>query len=126
LAGDKIGGNREVKKAVEAYWGGKISADELTKVAADVKKTSWASIKSHGVDHIPRSASCYRSINDQRILISVKTAVNFLFTIMFSIILLRLTLFQNVISAWDCLLWTFILPWDVGARLKTSTCLLPR
>lgn len=53
--GDLIGGNREVKKAVEAYWAGKISADELTKVAADVKKTSWASIKAHGVDYIPRS-----------------------------------------------------------------------
>jgi 5-methyltetrahydropteroyltriglutamate--homocysteine methyltransferase len=52
---DPIGGNREVKKAVEAYWADKISADELTKVAADVKKTSWASIKSHGVDYIPRS-----------------------------------------------------------------------
>jgi 5-methyltetrahydropteroyltriglutamate--homocysteine methyltransferase len=49
----RIGGNREVKKAVEAYWAGKIPADELTKVAADVKKTSWTSVKSHGVDHIP-------------------------------------------------------------------------
>ena len=59
------GGNREVKKAVEAYWSDKISADELTKVAADVKKTSWASIKAHGVDHIPRSEWSYRSpIND--------------------------------------------------------------
>ena len=43
-----------MKKAVEAYWAGKISADELTKVAADVKKTSWASVKAHGVDYIPR------------------------------------------------------------------------
>lgn len=49
-----IGGNREVKKAVEAYWAGKIPADELTKVAADVKKTSWNSVKAHGVDYIPR------------------------------------------------------------------------
>jgi 5-methyltetrahydropteroyltriglutamate--homocysteine methyltransferase len=43
-----------VKKAVEAYWAGKISADELTKAAADVKKTSWTSVKAHGVDFIPR------------------------------------------------------------------------
>ncbi|EKM59198.1 uncharacterized protein PHACADRAFT_249479 [Phanerochaete carnosa HHB-10118-sp] len=49
----RIGANREVKKAVEAYWAGKLSADELTKAAADVKKTSWTSLKQHGVDFIP-------------------------------------------------------------------------
>ena len=49
-----IGANREVKKAVEAYWAGKISADELTKAAAEVKKASWTSVKSKGVDFVPR------------------------------------------------------------------------
>ncbi|KAF8621589.1 hypothetical protein AX15_007614 [Amanita polypyramis BW_CC] len=49
----RIGANREVKKAVEAYWAGKISADELTKAAADVKRESWTSVKSHNVDFIP-------------------------------------------------------------------------
>ncbi|TCD68206.1 methionine-synthesizing 5- methyltetrahydropteroyltriglutamate--homocysteine methyltransferase [Steccherinum ochraceum] len=49
----RIGANREVKKAVEAYWAGKLSADELTKAAADVKKTSWTSIKAQGVDLVP-------------------------------------------------------------------------
>jgi 5-methyltetrahydropteroyltriglutamate--homocysteine methyltransferase len=49
----RIGANREVKKAVEAYWAGKISADQLTKAAADVKKESWTSVKSHGVDFVP-------------------------------------------------------------------------
>jgi 5-methyltetrahydropteroyltriglutamate--homocysteine methyltransferase len=48
------GANREVKKAVEAYWAGKLPADELTKVASTVKKTNWASIKSRGVDFVPR------------------------------------------------------------------------
>ncbi len=48
------GANREVKKAVEAYWGGKLSADELTKAAADVKKASWTSLKERGVNLIPR------------------------------------------------------------------------
>ncbi|KAJ7682134.1 hypothetical protein DFH06DRAFT_1388463 [Mycena polygramma] len=49
----RIGANREVKKAVEAYWAGKISAEDLTKAAADVKKTSWTSLKERGVDFIP-------------------------------------------------------------------------
>ena len=48
------GANREVKKAVEAYWAGKLSADELTKAAADVKKASWTSLKERGVEIIPR------------------------------------------------------------------------
>lgn len=50
------GANREVKKAVEAYWAGKISADDLTKATAEVKKTSWTSVKAHGVDFVPRYA----------------------------------------------------------------------
>ncbi|KAN0126935.1 cobalamin-independent methionine synthase [Russula decolorans] len=49
----RIGASREVKKAVEAYWAGKITADQLTQVAADVKKSNWTSLKSKGVDHIP-------------------------------------------------------------------------
>ncbi|KAG2156154.1 cobalamin-independent synthase [Suillus clintonianus] len=49
----RIGANREVKKAVEAYWAGKISAEDLTKAAADVKKSSWTSLKERGVDLIP-------------------------------------------------------------------------
>ncbi|KAF9008958.1 cobalamin-independent synthase [Cyathus striatus] len=49
----RIGANREVKKAVEAYWAGKISADDLTKAAADVKKDNWSNIKSRGVDFVP-------------------------------------------------------------------------
>lgn len=49
-----IGANREVKKAVEAYWAGKISADDLTKASAEVKRASWAAVKAQGVDFIPR------------------------------------------------------------------------
>ncbi|KAH7914215.1 cobalamin-independent synthase [Hygrophoropsis aurantiaca] len=49
----RIGANREVKKAVEAYWGGKLSAEELTKVAAETKTASWTSLKERGVDLIP-------------------------------------------------------------------------
>jgi 5-methyltetrahydropteroyltriglutamate--homocysteine methyltransferase len=48
------GANREVKKAVEAYWAGTITADQLTQVAADVKKSNWTSLKAKGVDHVPR------------------------------------------------------------------------
>jgi 5-methyltetrahydropteroyltriglutamate--homocysteine methyltransferase len=49
----RIGANREVKKAVEAYWAGKLSAEDLQKAVADVRKTSWQSLKERGVDFIP-------------------------------------------------------------------------
>ncbi|CCA66537.1 probable MET6-methionine synthase [Serendipita indica DSM 11827] len=49
----RIGKNREVKKAVEAYWAGKSSAEELQKVAAETRKWNWTSIKEQGVDLIP-------------------------------------------------------------------------
>ncbi|KAF8663377.1 hypothetical protein AX16_000952 [Volvariella volvacea WC 439] len=49
----RIGANREIKKAVEAYWAGKLSAEELTKAAAAIKLDSWNRVKSQGVDFIP-------------------------------------------------------------------------
>ncbi|KAK1230909.1 methionine-synthesizing 5- methyltetrahydropteroyltriglutamate--homocysteine methyltransferase [Marasmius sp. AFHP31] len=49
----RIGANREVKKVVEAYWAGKVSAEEVTKVSAEVKKTNWTELKQRGVDFIP-------------------------------------------------------------------------
>ena len=49
----RIGANREVKKSVEAYWGGKISAEDLQKTVAEVKKYNWTNIQSRGVDLIP-------------------------------------------------------------------------
>ncbi|KZV77198.1 cobalamin-independent methionine synthase [Peniophora sp. CONT] len=49
----RIGTNREVKKAVEAYWAGKLSADELTNAAADVRKGNWQALKGKGVDFVP-------------------------------------------------------------------------
>ncbi|KAG8713661.1 methionine-synthesizing 5- methyltetrahydropteroyltriglutamate--homocysteine methyltransferase [Ceratobasidium sp. 394] len=49
----RIGANREVKKAVEAYWAGKISADELQEAAAKTRKASWTSVKEKGVTYVP-------------------------------------------------------------------------
>jgi hypothetical protein len=50
----RVGANREIKKVVEAYWGGKVPAEEIEKVSAEVKKHSWTELKQRGVDFIPR------------------------------------------------------------------------
>ncbi|GAA5906418.1 5-methyltetrahydropteroyltriglutamate-homocysteine S-methyltransferase [Sporobolomyces salmoneus] len=49
----RIGAKREVKKATEAYWAGKISAEELQKVAKEQRIARWQLIKDAGVDVIP-------------------------------------------------------------------------
>ena len=37
----RVGAGRELKKAEEAYWAGKITKDELLKVAAQIRKSNW-------------------------------------------------------------------------------------
>jgi 5-methyltetrahydropteroyltriglutamate--homocysteine methyltransferase len=49
----RIGAKREVKKATEAYWAGKISAEELQKVAKEQRIARWQLIKDAGVDVVP-------------------------------------------------------------------------
>jgi 5-methyltetrahydropteroyltriglutamate--homocysteine methyltransferase len=55
----RIGANREIKKAVEAYWAGKLTAEELHKAAAGVRKANWTQLKERGVDYIPSGDFSY-------------------------------------------------------------------
>ncbi|MGB1077250.1 MAG: 5-methyltetrahydropteroyltriglutamate--homocysteine S-methyltransferase [Bdellovibrionales bacterium] len=49
----RIGGKRELKKAVEAYWKGNLDQDELQKVARDIRMKNWTMQRDAGLDHIP-------------------------------------------------------------------------
>lgn len=49
----RIGPQREVKKALEAYWGAKISQEELLKVSKEQRLATYETIKSQGVDVVP-------------------------------------------------------------------------
>ncbi|PLW33549.1 hypothetical protein PCASD_14110 [Puccinia coronata f. sp. avenae] len=49
----RIGDKREVKKAVEAYWGDKFSEAQLLEVAKEVRISNWQRIKAAGVDFVP-------------------------------------------------------------------------
>ena len=49
----RIGPNRELKKATEGYWNGKITVDELFKVGKDLRTQNWKLQKEAGVDIIP-------------------------------------------------------------------------
>ena len=48
----RIGENRELKKALEAYWVQDISIDELKKTAFVLRKTHWLFQKEAGIDFI--------------------------------------------------------------------------
>jgi 5-methyltetrahydropteroyltriglutamate--homocysteine methyltransferase len=49
----RIGSNRELKKASELYWAGKISVDELIETGKDIRRRNWHLQKEAGVDLIP-------------------------------------------------------------------------
>ncbi|MEE1062413.1 MAG: 5-methyltetrahydropteroyltriglutamate--homocysteine S-methyltransferase [Paludibacteraceae bacterium] len=49
----RVGANRELKKAEEAYWAGKVSKEELLKTAAEIRKSNWNLQKEAGIDLIP-------------------------------------------------------------------------
>ncbi len=49
----RIGANRELKRAEEAYFKGEMDQAALRKVASDLRITNLATLKAHGLDLIP-------------------------------------------------------------------------
>jgi 5-methyltetrahydropteroyltriglutamate--homocysteine methyltransferase len=49
----RIGSNRELKKASEQYWSGKITVDELIRIGKDIRLLNWQLQKDAGIDLIP-------------------------------------------------------------------------
>lgn len=68
----RIGPFRELKKNTEAYWAGKINADDLLKVGKDIREKNWKLQKEAGVDIIPSNDfSFYDQILDLSNLFNV-------------------------------------------------------
>jgi len=49
----RIGSNRELKKANELYWAGKITAEELLTTGSTIRKQNWQLQAENGIDLIP-------------------------------------------------------------------------
>ena len=49
----RIGEKRELKRALESFWSGAISADQLLTVGKEMRKISWETQKAAGIDLIP-------------------------------------------------------------------------
>ncbi|KAI4330582.1 hypothetical protein MLD38_028859 [Melastoma candidum] len=55
----RMGPKRELKFALEAFWDGKSSAEELQKVAADLRSSIWKQMFSAGIKYIPSNTFSY-------------------------------------------------------------------
>lgn len=65
----RIGSNRELKKAVESYWKGAISIDELKKAASDIRTKNWQTQKAAGIKFVPSNDfSFYDHVLDTQVL----------------------------------------------------------
>ncbi|GAB7029222.1 5-methyltetrahydropteroyltriglutamate--homocysteine S-methyltransferase [Streptomyces platensis subsp. malvinus] len=53
------GQNRELKKAVEGYWKGRVGADALRATAAELRRTHWRQLADAGIDEVPTGDFSY-------------------------------------------------------------------
>jgi 5-methyltetrahydropteroyltriglutamate--homocysteine methyltransferase len=65
----RIGGRRELKRATESWWAGRISADELEQVASGLRRASWETLRDAGLDGVPSNTfSLYDHVLDTAVL----------------------------------------------------------
>lgn len=61
----RVGPKRELKFALESFWDGKSSAEELQKVAADLRVSIWKQMADAGIKYIPSNTfSLYDQVLD--------------------------------------------------------------
>ena len=66
----RIGANRELKKAVESFWAGKSSEQDLLKAGKELRARHWKLQKDAGLDHIPSNDfSFYDQVLDMTALL---------------------------------------------------------
>ncbi|MFF8507385.1 5-methyltetrahydropteroyltriglutamate--homocysteine S-methyltransferase [Streptomyces sp. NPDC015492] len=69
------GGNRELKKAVEGYWKGRVTADALRTTAADLRRSNWWQLAEAGIDEVPTGDfSYYDHVLDTSVMVGAVPA----------------------------------------------------
>jgi 5-methyltetrahydropteroyltriglutamate--homocysteine methyltransferase len=53
------GPNRELKKAIEGYWKGRVTADALRATAAELRRTNWRQLAEAGIQEVPTGDFSY-------------------------------------------------------------------
>ena len=59
LGAPRIGPNRELKRAVERYWAGRIDRAGLESIAAQLRRETWQTLAAAGLDSIPVNTFSY-------------------------------------------------------------------
>ncbi|EOM75492.1 5-methyltetrahydropteroyltriglutamate-homocysteine S-methyltransferase [Rhodococcus rhodnii LMG 5362] len=59
LGSPRIGPHRELKRAVESYWAGRIDADALAAVGRELRTQTWAELVDAGMDSVPVNTFSY-------------------------------------------------------------------
>ena len=74
----RIGRNRELKRALEQYWRGKITRDELEQVRGEVRAAARAALAAAGLDRtdssIPEDSSTYDHVLDTLVTVGAVPA----------------------------------------------------
>ncbi|MFB7652781.1 MULTISPECIES: 5-methyltetrahydropteroyltriglutamate--homocysteine S-methyltransferase [unclassified Streptomyces] len=69
------GPDRELKKAVEGYWKGRVSADALHATAAGLRAANWRQLAEAGVDEVPTGDfSYYDHVLDTTVMVGAVPA----------------------------------------------------
>jgi 5-methyltetrahydropteroyltriglutamate--homocysteine methyltransferase len=55
----RIGRTRELKRALEGYWSGKIELSELESVGRQLRRENWQLQRDAGIDHVPSNDFSY-------------------------------------------------------------------
>ncbi|MFJ2055046.1 5-methyltetrahydropteroyltriglutamate--homocysteine S-methyltransferase [Streptomyces sp. NPDC087908] len=69
------GGNRELKKAVEGYWKGRVTADALRTTAAELRRANWRELADTGIHEVPTGDfSYYDHVLDTSVMVGAVPA----------------------------------------------------
>ncbi|MFF8618771.1 5-methyltetrahydropteroyltriglutamate--homocysteine S-methyltransferase [Streptomyces sp. NPDC015350] len=53
------GPDRELKKAIEGYWKGRVAADALHAIATELRRSNWRQLAEAGIDEVPTGDFSY-------------------------------------------------------------------
>ncbi|MFD9407407.1 5-methyltetrahydropteroyltriglutamate--homocysteine S-methyltransferase [Streptomyces sp. NPDC059989] len=69
------GQNRELKKAIEGYWKGRVTAETLRETARDLRRANWAQLAEAGITEVPTGDfSYYDHVLDTSVMVGAVPA----------------------------------------------------
>jgi 5-methyltetrahydropteroyltriglutamate--homocysteine methyltransferase len=65
----RLGARRELKRALEGYWSGEVTRDELIATGRAIRRENWALQSAAGIDHVPSNDfSFYDHVLDMAVI----------------------------------------------------------